>query len=48
MLFDGIFRHDLLFNAMALNVVYLGLATGFFLYTFHSARHRGLLLQQGE
>ncbi len=47
-LFDGVFRHDLLINAIALNVVYLGLAAGFFLYTFRVARHRGLLLQQGE
>ena len=47
-LFDGVFRHDLLVNAIALNVVYLGLSAGFFLYMFRVARHRGLLLQQGE
>ena len=47
-LFDGVFRHDLLVNAVALNVVYLGLSAGFFLYMFRVARHRGLLLQQGE
>ena len=47
-LFDGVFRYDLLINAIALNVVYLGLAAGFFLYKFRVARHRGLLLQQGE
>ncbi len=47
-LFDGVFRYDLLINAIALNVVYLGLAAGFFLYMFRVARHRGLLLQQGE
>jgi len=39
-LFDGAFRHDLLVNAIALNVVQLGL----FLYTIRVARHRGLLL----
>ena len=47
-LFDGVFRHDLLVNAVALNVVYLGLSAGFFLYIFRVARQFGLLLQQGE
>jgi ABC-2 type transport system permease protein len=47
-LFDGVFRHDLLVNAVALNVLYLSLSAGFFLYMFRVARHRGLLLQQGE
>ncbi len=47
-LFDDVFRLDLLAGAVALNAAYLALASGFFLYTFHVARRRGLLLQQGE
>ena len=47
-LFDGVFRIDLLAAAVALNALYLALAAGFFLYMFHVARQRGLLLQQGE
>jgi ABC-2 type transport system permease protein len=47
-LFDGIFRIDLFAAAVALNALYLALAAGFFLYMFHVARQRGLLLQQGE
>jgi ABC-2 type transport system permease protein len=47
-MFDGVFRYDLLFKAMALNVVHFAAAVGFFLYMFRVARVRGLLLQQGE
>ena len=47
-LFDGVFHFDLFAAAVALNVLYFALATGFFLYMFHVARQRGLLLQQGE
>ncbi|MFQ5618487.1 MAG: ABC transporter permease [Rhodospirillales bacterium] len=47
-LFDGIFRVDLFFGALALNVLYMALAGAFFLYMAHVARQRGLLLQQGE
>lgn len=41
-------RWDLLGTAAALNVVYLAIATGVFLYTFRVARRRGLLLNVGE
>ncbi|MCB2099400.1 MAG: ABC transporter permease [Rhodobacterales bacterium] len=47
-LFDHQFRWDLLFRAVGLNLLYLALAVVFFLRTFHVARVRGLLLQQGE
>ncbi len=47
-LFDDVFRVDLFFGALALNVLYLALACAFFLYMAHVARQRGLLMQQGE
>jgi ABC-2 type transport system permease protein len=47
-LFDGVFRLDLLFKAMALNALHFTAAVAFFLYMFRVARARGLLLQQGE
>ena len=47
-LFDGVFRVDLFFGALALNVLYLALACAFFLRMAHVARQRGLLLRQGE
>ena len=47
-LFDGAFRLDMFALAAALNVVYLALATSFFLYMFRVARRHGLLLRQGE
>ena len=47
-MFDDVFRYDLLFKAMALNAVHFAAAVGFFLYMFRVARVRGLLLQQGE
>ena len=47
-LLDGQVRLDLLLHAAALNVAYLGLGAGLFLYSFHVARVRGLLLQVGE
>ena len=47
-LFDGVFRTDLFLGAVLLNLVYLGLATAFFLAMFRAARRRGLLMQQGE
>ena len=45
---DGVFRWDLFAGAVALDLVYLALGAGFFLYIFHVARRRGLLLQVGE
>jgi ABC-2 type transport system permease protein len=47
-LFDNDFRLDLLVNSVALNVLYLALATALFLRMFRVARERGLLLEQGE
>ena len=47
-LFEDTFRLDLLAGAVGLNILYLALSAGFFLRTFHTARERGLLLQQGE
>ena len=47
-LFDGVFRLDLFFNAVALNVVYIALGASTFLYFFRVARRRGLILQMGE
>ena len=41
-------RLDLLATAATLNVVYLVLGTGVFLFTFQVARRRGLLLNMGE
>jgi ABC-2 type transport system permease protein len=47
-LFDGVFRLDLFFKALALNALHFTAAVAFFLYMFRVARARGLLLQQGE
>ena len=47
-LFDGTFRWDLLAAAVALNLVYLAIGAATFLWSFHVARKRGLLLGAGE
>ncbi|MDJ0949509.1 MAG: ABC transporter permease [Alphaproteobacteria bacterium] len=47
-LIDGVFRADLFWNAVGLNVLYLVIGTAVFLYVFRVARRRGLLLQIGE
>lgn len=47
-LFEGQFRVDLLFNAVALNIVYLAGGISAFLGFFQLARARGQLLQVGE
>lgn len=47
-MFEGIFRFDLLINAVALNVLYMVLGAGAFLWAYRSARRRGLILQMGE
>jgi ABC-2 type transport system permease protein len=47
-LFDHVFRVDLLLAAVALNVLYLGLGIAAFLAIFRVARERGLLLNIGE
>ena len=45
---DERFRADLLFNASALNLIYLAVGVAAFLGTMRIARQRGLLLQIGE
>ena len=45
---DGIFCADLMLQAFALNVLYLGIALGAFLLLMQSARHKGALLTMGE
>lgn len=47
-LLDGVFRTDQFLTAIALNGVFLAVGTASFLYAFHVARRRGLLLQVGE
>jgi ABC-2 type transport system permease protein len=47
-LIDGVFRIDLLVNAVVLNALYLAAGVGIFLLAFRAARSRGLLLQLGE
>lgn len=47
-LFEGGMRWDLLLGAGLLNVLYMALVGAFFLFMFHLARQKGLLLRQGE
>lgn len=47
-LLDGVVRTDLLVGAALLNLVYLAVGASLFLWSFHVARRRGLLLKTGE
>ena len=47
-LIEGEFRVDLLIHAALLDVFYLSIGAGLFLFSYHVARRRGLLLQIGE
>ncbi len=47
-LMEGQFRPDLRVHAILLDLVYLAIGAGLFLYSFQVARRRGLLLQVGE
>ena len=47
-LMEGQFRPDLLVHAFLLDLIYLAVGAGLFLYSFQVARRRGLLLQVGE
>ncbi|MHA1113285.1 MAG: ABC transporter permease [Alphaproteobacteria bacterium] len=47
-LFDGVFRLDHFAWAVGLNLIYLALGAGIFLYAIRVARVRGQLLQIGE
>lgn len=45
---DHVFRVDLFWNAVGLNVIYMFLGLMLYLLAFREARRRGLLLQMGE
>ena len=47
-LLDGTFRWDYFWNALALNIVYLGLGVFVFRSAIRYARNHGMLLQMGE
>ncbi|WP_085901772.1 ABC transporter permease [Kiloniella majae] len=47
-LFDQGFQLDLFIHSLLLNVLYFSIAIGVFLWAYHVARKRGLLLQMGE
>jgi ABC-2 type transport system permease protein len=47
-LIDGLFRADLMLEALALNLACLGLGFGTFMLLMQSARHKGALLTMGE
>ena len=47
-LVDGIVRYDLMVHALGLVAIYMVVGAGLFLFAFHVARRRGLLLQAGE
>jgi len=47
-MFEPVFRFDLLAHALLLNAIYLGLGILVFLGVFRAARRRGLLLNVGE
>jgi ABC-2 type transport system permease protein len=45
---DGVFRTDLLYGAIGVNLVYLAIGAGLFAWSFSAAREHGRLLQMGE
>ena len=47
-MFQGVFRLDHFFWALALDIVYTAFGAAVFLYAFRKARQRGALLQTGE
>jgi len=47
-MFDGVFRTDLLLYAMGLNALYLAIGFATFMWVFNRTRELGLLLQSGE
>jgi ABC-2 type transport system permease protein len=47
-MFDHVFRWDLFAASVGLNIVYLALGLGIYLWSFARARQLGLLLQVGE
>ena len=47
-LFEGVFRGDLMLAAAGLNLIYLSLGIGMFFVAFRHARKTGALFQTGE
>lgn len=47
-LFDQGFNLELYLHSLGLNAIYLAIAMGLFIWSYHVARKRGLLLQIGE
>jgi ABC-2 type transport system permease protein len=47
-MFDQVFRWDLFGAALGLNLIYLLIGIGTYLWSFAKARELGLLLQVGE
>jgi ABC-2 type transport system permease protein len=47
-MFEHVFRWDLFLAASALNVLYLTIGAALFLWMFHTARRKGLLMKLGE
>lgn len=48
LMIDHIFRYDYFFTSLAINAVFFTASIMTFLWAFRLARHRGLLLKQGE
>jgi ABC-2 type transport system permease protein len=47
-MFENTFRWDLFLASSALNVLYLTIGAALFLWMFHTARRKGLLMKLGE
>ena len=47
-MYEGVFRWDLLAGALVIDAIYIAIGTMLFLTTFRWARRQGKLLQQGE
>jgi ABC-2 type transport system permease protein len=47
-MYQGVFRWDLLVGALVIDAIYIGLGVALFLMAFRWARREGKLLQQGE
>ena len=48
LLIDNVFKTDLFFNALSLNILYMLGGMSVFLYVFRIARIKGLLITMGE
>ena len=47
-IFEGTLEAELLIKAFSLNLIYLAVTSGLYLYFFHQTRKRGLMMQSGE